>query len=497
MSAPRVRPAWALALLAFAQLVISLDFNIVYVALPEIGRELRFSDQSLQWVVSAYAVAFGGFLLLGGRAADRLGRRRMFTLALGLYAASSLVGALAGGPGLLVAARAVQGLGGALLFPATLSLINTTFAEGAQRNRALAVWGGAGASGLTLGSLLGGVLTDAFGWASVFYVNVPLAGGAALLAPVLLRRDSGRPVLRGFDLPGALTATAGVTLLVFALVQGPESGWGSPRILAAVAAAAVLLAAFVVIEARTAAPLMPLRLLANPDLRAGMAITFVFMGTFSALPYFLTVYLQGVHSYSALRTGLAFLAPSVVIAAGTQLGERLAGRAGTRATLLTGLITGALGTALLARGVAADASYAALLPGIVVSGLGQGMTWTGMWIAAASGVRTDQQGIASGMASTAQQVGGAVGLAVLVAVANARVGGLTGQALRHAEAGGVRAAVYLAAAGIAAGALVALTLRRRTAPGAGDAPEAAARPVVPPPVSGPRGVPGPGRPAGR
>ncbi|XVQ06962.1 MFS transporter [Spirillospora sp. CA-255316] len=477
MPASRSRPGLALALLAFAQLIIALDFNIVYVALPEIGRELSFSDQGLQWVVSAYAVVFGGFLLLGGRASDLLGRRRMFALALALYAGSSLAGGLAQGPGLLIAARAVQGIGGALLFPATLSLVNTMFAEGRERNRALAVWGGAGASGLSLGSLLGGVLTDIFGWEAVFHVNVPLAGGAALLAFVLLVKDGPREAGRGFDLPGALAVTLGVTLFVFALVQGPEAGWAAPEILAAFAASAGLLAVFTWIEARTKDPLMPLRLFANRSLSAGMAITFTFMGTFGALPYLLTIYLQSVHAYSPLQTGLAFLVPSLAIAAGTQVGERLVGRIGLRATLLGGLVVGVPGTALMAYAISADGSYAALLPGILVSGVGQGVVWTGMWIAAASGIEAGEQGVASGMASTAQQVGGAVGLAVIVALTNSGLDGLTGDPLRRELAGGIQTATYVAAAAILLGALAALALKKPS-----RQPEPHRAPLAPEPV---------------
>ncbi|GJF27850.1 MFS transporter [Kitasatospora sp. NE20-6] len=473
------RLGWVLALLAFAQLIISLDFNIVYVALPEIGAELGFTDQSLQWVVSAYAVAFGGFLLLGGRAADLLGRRNMFVLALGLYALSSLVGGFAGDPGTMVAVRAVQGLGGALLFPATLSLINTLFAEGPQRNRALAVWGGAGASGLTLGSLLGGVLTGAFGWASVFFVNVPLAGIVAIAALTVIPRDRRSGERRSFDLPGAVTATAGVTLLVYVLVQGPESGWGSAGIVVSAVAAVLLLGLFTLIEARSKDPLMPLRLFRNRSLAAGMAVTFIFMGTFSALPYFLTVLFQSVHGFSALQTGLAFLVPSLSIAAGTQIGERMATRTATRTTLLTGLLVGTVGTAVLAFGIAADGGYGSVVPGLVVSGIGQGITWTGMWIAAASGVDAHEQGIASGMASTTQQIGGAVGLAVLIAIANSGTDGLQGDLLRTAMADGTRTAVYVAAAGILLGAIVALALpgRRPALPTGPVSPDAAAGPA--------------------
>ena len=239
------RQSAILALLAFAMLVVSLDQYIVVVALPEIGRDLGYSDQTLQTVVSAYAVASAGFLLLGGRAADVVGRRRVFVLGLALYAVGSLAGGLATSAGVQLAARSVQGVGGALVFPATLSLINTTFAEGRARNRALAVWGGAGAAGLVVGVLLGGVLTQAFGWQAVFLVNVPLAALALALAFALIPPAPPRAGARSFDLPGALSVTAGVTLVVFALVQGPKLGWGSPAIAGGGLLGASLLAAFV------------------------------------------------------------------------------------------------------------------------------------------------------------------------------------------------------------------------------------------------------------
>lgn len=452
---------WSLALLAFAQLIYALDINIVFVALPEIGRSLGFSEQTLQWVVSAYTVFCGGFLLLGGRAADLLGQRRMFVVALGLYAASSLLGALAWSPMAIIAARAIQGIAGALLFPSTLSLINRLFEEGPRRNRALAAWGGAGASGLTLGSLLGGVLTDAFGWEAIFYVNVLLAGAAALAAIFVIPRDLPRVRGRGFDVPGALTATAGVTLLVYVLVQGPESGWGSAGIVASAVLAAILLAAFARIEARSREPLMPLRLFRNRSLLGGMAITFIYMGTFGAIPYFLTVLFQNVHGFGALQTGFAFLVPSLAIAFGTQLGERLATRLQPRATLLIGFAIGIVGTALLPLGSYAHSGYAAIVPGLIVSGIGQGIAWTGMWIAASSGVARDEQGVASGMASTTLNVGNAIGLAVLIAIANAGVRGLTGESLLSAVASGSRTAFLLAAAGMAVGLLVTLLLPGR------------------------------------
>ncbi|MFF4992693.1 MFS transporter [Streptosporangium saharense] len=459
-SGNRKRLGWILALLALAQLIYALDLNIVFVALPEIGSHLGFPGQTQQLVVSAYVVFAGGFLLFGGRAADLLGRRRVFVLALALYGVASLAGGLATTPVTIIVARAVQGIGGALLLPSTLSLINNLFAEGPQRNRALAIWGGAGASGLTIGALLGGLLTESFGWPAVFYVNVPLAGLVALAALFVIPRDPAGRERRRFDLPGALSATAGSTLLVFALVEGPELGWGSPPVVGALALAVVLSVAFVVIESRSADPLMPFRLFRNRSLTVGMTVTFVYMATFGVLPYFLTVLMQSVHGYSALQTGLAFLVPSVAIATGTQLGERLATRIGTRTTLLIGFAVGVVGTAVLSLGFDAEAGYGLLVPGLVVSGVGQGVVWTAMWIAGATGVADHEQGVANGMVSTALNIGNAIGLAVFTVVADLGVGDRTGEALRAATADGGFLVVLLTAAGMVAGLLVTLSLPR-------------------------------------
>ncbi|MEV5343492.1 MFS transporter [Streptomyces sp. NPDC052676] len=445
-----------LALLAFAQFISAIDYNIVYVALPEIGRDVGFDAHDLQWVVSAYAVAFGGFLLLGGRMADRLGRRRMFTTALVLYGLASLAGGLATAPAVLVAARAVQGLGGALLLPATLSLINTGFDEGAERNRALAVWGGAGAVGLALGSLLGGVLTEYLGWESVFYVNVPLALGAAAVALKAITPDPPHEIGRGFDLAGALSATVGFTALVFGVVQGPEAGWASPQVLTALLTGLALLGVFLAVEARSGHPLMPLRLLRNRSLVAAMGVTFVFMGTFGAQYYFFTMYLQNVHHYTAMETGLAFLPSALTGMVGTKASEKLLGRIGTRATLTTGLLLGAAGMTVLAVALSPTGGYPALLPGVILLSLGQGLAWTAMFAAAGSGVDDAHQGIASAMASTTQQIGSAVGLAVLIAVASHGSRATGGAALVP----GLRTAGLTAAALTLLGVAIALTLRR-------------------------------------
>ncbi|MFJ4578422.1 MFS transporter [Streptomyces echinatus] len=449
-----------LFVLALGQLVISLDYNIVYVALPGIGAGLGFSDHDLQWVVSAYVVATGGFLLLGGRAADLLGRRRTFVLAALLYAGSSLVGGLSTTPGALIAVRGVQGVGGSLLFPATLSLINTLYDEGPDRNRALAVWGAAGAGGLCFGSLLGGVLVEAFGWPSVFFVNVPVAGALAVAGRLLFPADGPRDRSRRFDAAGALSATGGVTLLVFLLIRAPAEGWGTPTALAVATLSLGLLTLFAVVERRSRDPLVPTRLFAHRGLLTATGTAALFSATFGSVPYFLTLYFQTVHGYSAVATGFAFLGPAVLVAVGTQAGERAVSAFGVRRTLVGGMALGAAGAAALGLALTSDGSYTALLPGIVLLGLGQGATWTGTWIAASAGVAPHDQGIASGLASTTLQAGGAVGLAVLVALSGGAGQNATGAGLLD----GLRTALFATAGALGCGALLPLALRRSTAP---------------------------------
>lgn len=460
--APRFRHL-SLALLAFAQLMYSLDINIVFVALPEIGSGLGFSEHTLQWVVSAYTVCCGGFLLFGGRAADLLGQRRVFIGALWLYALSSLAGGLAWSPVVIVIARAIQGIGAALLFPATLSLINRLFEEGPSRNRALAVWGGAGASGLTLGSLAGGILTSVCGWPAVFFVNVLLAAIAICAAFFVLPKDSLRKERQSFDLPGAVTVTIGAILLVYALVQGPEEGWLSEHILLSLTLAVVFLLAFTAIEFRSLDPLMPVRLFSNRSLVTGMVITFIYMGTFGALPYFLTLMFQSIMEYSALQTGLAFIVPSLAIFAGTQLGARLANRLSVRTVLLAGFLTGIAGTLALVPSAFSGASYVSVLPGLVISGTGQGIVWTAMWIATGSGVKPNEQGIASGMASTTLNVGNAIGIALLVALSGSGTESLQQENSANSLETALQLAFYLAAAGQVAGLFVSRLLPRKAA----------------------------------
>ena len=450
-----------LSLLAFAQLIISIDYTIVYVAVPDIGRDLGFAAHNLQWVVSGYAVAFGGFLLLGGRMSDLLGRRRMFTAGLILYGASSLAGGFATEPGLLVGARAVQGFGGAVLAPATLSLIGTLFAEGRERNRAFSIWGAAGGSGMALGSLLGGVLTQSFGWAAIFFVNVPLAAIGVVAALILLPVDGTDRGRRRFDVPGAVAATAGITAVVFALVQGPATGWDGVSV-GAVVAGAVLLTTFVLIELRSPDPLLPLGLLRVRNLRNGVTVILLFSATLGTLLYFETVYFQDVLGYNALQTGLAYLLPMLAIFVGSNLGGRLATRFGLHLTLAVSLSVSAIGVALLGLVLSSHASYGVLVPSLLILSFGQGSAFSTMFAAASTGVAAEYQGIGSGMASTGQQLGNAVGLAILVAIANRGTAGLTGESLRTATTHGLRLAVLLTAAGVVVTAAIALTGRRRT-----------------------------------
>ncbi|MFC9465610.1 MFS transporter [Streptomyces coelicoflavus] len=463
------RTGLMLALLAFAQFIVAVDYNIVFVALPEIGSALGFSTQSLQWVVSAYAVAFGGFLLFGGRAVDRLGARRMFILGLVIFGLSCLLGGFAESPGVLITARAVQGFGAALLTPATLTLINTRFAEGPERNKALAVWGACGSGGLAAGALLGGVLTDAWGWEWVLFVLVPLALFAAAVAPGTLAPDERGSDARGnFDAVGAILATAGSSLLVLGLVSGPEAGWGSVRGTGSIVAGLVILAVFALVESKTSNPLVPLRLFGNRSLVTAILIILVFQSALGGSYYIFTNYLQGVLGYDALEAGLAFVPLTIIsMGASLKLAGLLLGSWGPRATLFTGMAVNGIGMIVLAIAMSTGASFWALVPGLIIWGIGGGVTFPAMFVCAASSVAPQEAGVASALATTSQQIGGAAGLAVLVAVATA---GLSGDAPAVADVSdGLRTAMWIGGAASVIGGLLAFTLEK---PGAA-APEPA------------------------
>ena len=421
-----VRPKGvALALLATAQLILALDYSIVNVALPDIGRSLGFAGGRVQWVISAYALTYGGFLLLGGRTADLLGRRRVWVGALIVFGLASMAGGLAVEPILLVTSRLLQGAAGAFLFPATLALVDATFAEGPERTRAIAVWGSAGASGLALGVLAGGVLTGLFSWRAVFFVNVPIAIALVALAPVVLQKQTGRSAHERFDLPGAFLVTAGTMAIVFALVEAPTAGWLSGIAVASAAVGLALLSAFILVELRSDSPLVPMRLLRIRSVRGGLIVAAAWMSSFGMQLYFLTIYLQQVLDETPLRAGLSFLPLAISIVIGTRLGGRLVGRLGIARTLAAGMAFGAVGLLLYLR-LPAAGSLADLIPGMIVAGLGQGVAFTTLYVAASTGVPEGNEGVASAMAMTAQQLGGSVGLALLVALLAERVTALGG-----------------------------------------------------------------------
>lgn len=449
----RSRSGRLLALLALAQLIISVDYNIVYVALPEIGLGTGLSGEQLQWVISAYAVAFGGFLLLGGRLTDARGASQTFIAGLSLYGMGSLLGGLASDPALLLTARAVQGLGGALLFPATLTLVSTRFDEGRDRRRAYAVWATAGGSGMILGSLLGGVLTQLWGWEAVFFVNVPLVAIAIGASRKLIAAEAPRTRRRTVNLAGSLTATAGFTAGILAIIQGPELGWTSPVVVTSMVSAVAFLALFVMLERASADPLIPARLLRTRDLKTGSVITFLYMGTFGTLLYFLTLYFQDVRDFSPMSTGLAFLPPMAAIVTGSQTAGHVVARFGLRSAMVTSLLVGGIGAAVVAATISTDGSYASMVPGLLIMGLGQGAGYTLMFQAATQHAPATDQGVASGVVSTAQQLGGVAGLAILVGLSEIGAGTGSGAAVD-----GLRVAMLAAAGGIGLTALLALRL---------------------------------------
>ena len=448
-----------LVLLSFAMLLVSLDQYIVVVALPAIARDLGYSAQTLQSVVSAYAIASSGFLLFGGRASDLLGRRRVLVVGLFLYCAASLAGGIATNPAQQLAARALQGLGGALVFPSTLAIINVRFPEGVERNRALGVWAGAGAAGLVIGVLLGGALTSFFGWRAVFLINVPLAGAALVAALWLIETDGHIDRSRAFDLPGAVTVTAAISLLVIALVEGPNFGWLSPWTMGLIFAGVALGVAFIVIERRRVDPLLPLGMLQSTWLRRGLLAATMFMATFGALLYFLSLLFQDVFGYDPLETGFAFLLPTVVVVAASTMAGRAVTAVGLRLTMIGALAIGVAGALAIGFTIGPDAPYLALVPGLVAVSIGDGAMFTAMFIAGAMGISDRQQGVASGIVSTGAGVGAAVGLAVLVLIANAGTGGLGGEELRIATARGISHAAYAIAAGIMITLLIVIASR--------------------------------------
>jgi EmrB/QacA subfamily drug resistance transporter len=457
------RATLTLVICCLAQFMVILDVSIVNVALPSISADLGFTPATLAWVVNAYTLAFAGFLLLGGRAADLLGRREVFAGGLALFALASLAGGLAQDELTLVAARAAQGLGGAVVAPATLSILTTSFTEGLDRNRALGLWGAMGAIGGASGALLGGVLTEALNWRWILIINVPI-GLFGALAALRVVRSSRRDVgaARDFDLMGALTVTLGLVILTYGIVETESHGWGSPRTLLTLAAGAALLALFVLVEGRLAhRPLVPLRIFASRLLSGANVVVFCLGGSVFAMWYFLSLYLQQVLGYSPIEAGFAFLPMPLTIAACTQAATRLTGRIGAGPVLAAGMAMIALGMLLFTR-LTSDGSYASdvLVPSLLCAA-GIGFSFVPVTIAATAGVHRTEAGLASGLVNTSRQMGGSVGLALLAAVATARTSALADD-VSHAEAltGGFHRAFALGAAIAAAGALVSALVVR-------------------------------------
>jgi EmrB/QacA subfamily drug resistance transporter len=454
----------AFAVLAVSFFMTIVDLTIVNVALPTIGRELEFSESNLQWVITAYGLTFGGFLLLGGRAADMLGRRRILMLGLSVFTVASLAAGLATSDGFLIAMRGLQGLGAAIVLPAALSIVMNMFPEGVERNKALGIWGGIGAGGATIGLIAGGLLTRYIGWEYIFFINVPIGVAALLLAPRVVPESRLEGVRRRFDPLGAITVTGALLLLVYVLSTAPQSGWGSARSVTLLAVSAVLFAAFLLVETRVEAPLMPLRIFRVPTVAAANAVGLLMGGSFFGFIFVGTLYMQQVLGYSALQTGVAWLAASLTSVA-------LAGLSQSLVTRLSAGPVMAFGMALVGGGILWSTQvpvqghfWSALAGPFFVVGAGTAFAFIPISIAGLTGVTERDAGLASGLLNTSQQLGGAMGVAIASTVATTRLQTLLGEgkAADAALTGGFQWALWVCGA-IALLALptTAILLRRK------------------------------------
>jgi EmrB/QacA subfamily drug resistance transporter len=453
------RSKWlALALLATAQFVVVLDASIVNVALPSIGTDLNFSQDDLSWVVNAYTLFFGGFLLLGGRLADRLGRRRLFIAGMVLFAIASLGGGLAQSELWLIIARSVQGLGAALVSPAALSIVTTTFTEGAERNKALGVWGAVAGSGGAAGVLLGGVLTKYAGWEWVLFVNTPIGLAAAFIAPRLLR-ESRDERERTFDVSGAVSVTAGLALFVYALVNANQAGWGSTETIGLGALAVALLVAFVFIELRAAHPLVPFSIFRLQTLRGSNIVALLIGMSLFSMFFFISLYLQQILHYDALKAGFAYLPLAVTIIVSAGAASQMVTRVGFKPTLITGMLFITAGLIWFSQVSAPGGSYLGdvLFPSLLAA-VGLGFAFVSVTIGAVAGTKPEDAGLASGLINTTQQVGGALGLAILAAVANAATDNSDAASHLVALNDGFRIAFLVGAGFALAGAILASVL---------------------------------------
>jgi EmrB/QacA subfamily drug resistance transporter len=458
-----VRRWRAFALLAVAFLMTVIDLAIVNVALPTIGRKLHFPQSDLQWVVTAYALTFGGFLLLGGRAADLLGRRRLLLAGLALFTGASLACALATTDTFLIIMRGVQGLGAAVVVPAALSIVMNMFREGAERNKALGIWGAIGAAGATIGVVAGGVLTRYAGWQYIFYLNVPIGAAALLLARRVVPDSRLHGARRSYDALGAVTVTGALVMLVYAISQAPTVGWTAIRTLALLAASAALLAGFLVLETRAEAPLLPLRLFRLKTLAGSNAVGFLLGASFFAFIFIGTLYMQQVLGYSALKTGLAWLAASVTSVALAGLSQALVTRASAKLVMAAGMVL--IGAGILwATQVPVHGQFWANLAGpFFVTGAGTAFAFIPVSIGALAGVAERDAGVASGLLNTSQQIGGAIGVAVAstVAATHSRLLLSQGHAAAAALTGGFQWAFWVTGlTGLAAVPVTFLLIRR-------------------------------------
>ena len=434
MPASSSRKWIALVLLCATQFLVVLDVAIVNVALPSIQTSLDFSQADLQWVVSAYTLTFGGLLLLGGRAADLLGRRRVFMAGLALFSLASLACGFAESDSLLIAARAVQGVGAAIISPAALSILVTTFEEGAERNKALGIWGAIAGIGGAAGVLAGGVLTDWLGWEWIFFVNVPVGLLVLALVPRFIDESRAEGATRNFDVAGAVTVTAGLSLLVYALVNTDSAGWGSGETIGLLGASGALIAAFVAIEMRAAAPLMPLGIFRLRSLTGANVVGLLLGAAIFSMFFFLSLYMQQVLGYSALRSGFAYLLVAIVIVLAAGASQALVTRLGVRTVLATGMVLLTLGLLWFTQ-IDVSGSYAVdLVPGFLLTGVGLGFSFVPVSIAALQGVQAHEAGVASGLINTSQQIGGALGIAVLSTIATSHTADVLGDAGGAAEA---------------------------------------------------------------
>jgi EmrB/QacA subfamily drug resistance transporter len=463
-------PWLALVVVCLGQFMVVLDATIVNVALPSIKADLDISQANLQWIVNAYTLLFGGFLLLGGRAADLFGRRNLFIAGATLFSVASLVNGFASSEEMLIGARAAQGLGAALMSPAALAVITTSFAEGAERTKALSIWAAIASGGSAVGLLLGGILTETLSWEWIFFINVPIGVGIVLAALRLVPNSRVEGGSRHFDIAGAISVTAGLLVLVYAIVKAQDWGWGSSSTLGLAALAAALLAAFIWIESRSPFPLMRLSLFRLRSLAVGNAAFLIVVGGLFAMFFFASLYLQNILGYSALTTGFAFLPVTVGIAMGAVTAQQLVPKSGVRPVLLTGLSVAAVGLAILGVSTQVDGSYLGVLGGLFPMSLGMGATFVTLTLVATTGVDENDAGLASGIFNTSQQVGGALGLAILSTLANERttgiLGDLTGQPtqaqVQSALVEGFQLAFFVAAGLLAVGALLlGLLLRQR------------------------------------